>query len=32
MQGILVDLALFFIKETVAFQRDVIPHVGTILS
>jgi len=24
MQGILVDLALFFITETVAFQRDLI--------
>jgi len=32
MWEIVVDLALLFITETVAFQRDLIPYVRTILS
>jgi len=32
MQDILVDLALFFITETVALQGDLIPQVRAILS
>jgi len=30
MQEIVVDLALFSVTETVAFQRDLIHHVRTI--
>jgi len=32
MQDILVDLALFFITETVSLQGDLTPHVRAILS